>query len=871
MIKPAQDAQVGENMGKNRHRRHDWLRLTRGKLSFFADIPPGKSGEVHYAADRKPAHPMNLLRRIVFACCLTMAPALGALPTQPLEVAELPAPPFDPAGGALLAIQDTLFAAGTVDGRTKLWRTSLDGRDPWEPTGREVPREAAVARHGAEWVIVGGLHDGAPSADVSLLRIEAGEPVLQPLPALPVPLTGAAAAVVDGILYVFGGETSIDPPEFSKNFWKLDLRQPVSWQEGPAFPGEARAGAASIGQYGMLCVFGGRGASGSLAETWVFRPVPLEGTEVSGWKRLSDLPVGFVPATAVPVGQAQVALLGAGVAAAPRLFHTLTDAWCEFDAVPGLASPRATRAGGGIVALGADAGGQPAASALAMPRSVRDLAWPDYAFIVIYFAALAGIGFYFSRKQDTSAEFSLGNRNVKWWAAGISMFATGASAISFMAIPALSYATSLIWLFPLVVMIPAYFVTAFLIYPLLRRLEITSTYEYLERRFNRTLRVIASLQCIIFQTLAKASIVLLLPALAVSSVTGISVTTSVLIMGVVTTVYTALGGFEAVIWTEVLQAALMLLAPLAIIWFCLQGLPGGFGEFVETGMAHGKFDLAIFSWDVTVPAVWMLMLSGFLTATVAPAGDQPLVQRIYSAPLKEVRRVNATFTICGILIGVLTYGMGITIFAYFRANPAMLDPMSQNDQIVPIFVAQAMPVGFAGMIIAAIFAAAMSTVASVMNSVATIFTEDFYVKFRPHSADGQRLFTLKLSSYVVGAIGTGVALFLATQDLKSMMAVWIQFSALLGGGIVGVYTLGMFSRRANGFGAICGAVASVLITAAVKLYTDIHWAAYIPIAILSCMLIGYFCSLLAPQRKDLTGLTIFTPSARATGGGELPA
>ena len=117
---------------------------------------------------------------------------------------------------------------------------------------------------------------------------------------------------------------------------------------------------------------------------------------------------------------------------------------------------------------------------------------------------------------------------------------------------------------------------------------------------------------------------------------------------------------------------------------------------------------------------------------------------------------------------------------------------------------------------------------------------------------------LEASSYAVGAIGTGVALFLAEQNLRWMMSVWIRFSALLGGGVVGVYTLGMFSRRANGFGAICGAIASVIITSAVKLYTDIHWAAYIPIAILSCIVLGYLSSFLSSSRKNLDGLTVFT-------------
>jgi SSS family solute:Na+ symporter len=262
-----------------------------------------------------------------------------------------------------------------------------------------------------------------------------------------------------------------------------------------------------------------------------------------------------------------------------------------------------------------------------------------------------------------------------------------------------------------------------------------------------------------------------------------------------------------------------------------------------------------------VPALWVLVLGTFLTATVASAGDQPVIQRVFSAPLPEVRKVNATFTICGIIIGIMTNVMGIAIFAYFRAHPEMLDPLSQNDQIVPLFVTQAMPLAFPGIVIAAIFAAAMSTVASSMNSVATIFTEDFYVKLRPQSSDRERLLTLKIGSYAVGVVGTVMALLLASQDLKSMMVVWNQLVALVGGGIVGVYSLGMFSTRANGFGAICGAIASIVVTALVRLYTPLHWGTYIPIAIFSCIVVGYLASLLRPQSKDLKGLTVFTPAA----------
>ncbi len=811
----------------------------------------------------------------------TLCTGAAELPLQKMNTgpAPVPQPPFDTTGGFLAATPSVIVAAGIDGGTSKLWTVPVIDGKAWTSTGISVPQYAATAKWGDKWVIAGGLADGKPTNTVSLMEVTDGVPALRALPALPLPVTGAGAAVISDKLYVFGGASSISPPALTKDFWILDLKNPTAWQKGPDFPGEARGFFAATEQYGMLCLFGGI-APGLrfLSETWVFRPIPLEGTKDSGWKQLSDLPQPSARGVALPIGQAQVVLIGgeqgtqtSGLleiatgnqdGGRPLLFHTLTDAWCAFDAIPGIALPAAARVNTKMLVLGRAANGANSATALEVKRSVRNLAWPDYAVIIAYFAFISWIGWYCSRKQESSAEFSLGNRKVLWWAAGISMFATGASAISFMAIPALAFATNLVWLFPLLVMIPAYFVTAYLVFPLLRRMEITSTYEYLERRFNRTLRVIASLQCILFQTFARASVVLVLPALAISSVTGINVFLSVLLMGIITTIYTAIGGFDAVIWTEVFQGMLKFFAPLVMIGICIANLPGGVGEFFNTSVTYRKFDFALVTWDIAVPAFWILIIGTFLTSTVSTAGDQPIIQRIFSAPLHDVRRVTAMSTACGILIGLIVNVMGLAIFAYFRAHPEKFDPNAQNDQIVPLFVTQAMPVGVAGMVIAAIFASAMATVASAMNSVATIFTEDFYLKFRPHATDRQRLFTLKATSYVVGAIGTAMALLLAAQNLKSMMIVWSQFTALLGGGIVGVYTLGMFTKRANGFGAICGAIISVIVTLLVKLYTPIHWAAYAPIAIFTCIATGYLFSLFSSQRKDLAGLTIFTPAEK---------
>jgi Na+/proline symporter len=266
-----------------------------------------------------------------------------------------------------------------------------------------------------------------------------------------------------------------------------------------------------------------------------------------------------------------------------------------------------------------------------------------------------------------------------------------------------------------------------------------------------------------------------------------------------------------------------------------------------------------------VPAVWVLIISYMLQFTIVKAGDQPIIQRVFSAPLHEVRRVSGMEVACGLLIGLLSNILGIAIFSYFRAHPGQFSPTANNDQIVPMFVTQAMPPGFAGMVIAAIFASAMATVASAMNSVATIYTEDFYPRIRPDATDAQRLRTLKITSYVVGAVGTSMALLLASTNPKSLMVVWGQIVSLMGGGVVGVYSLGMFTTRVNGFGAVCGAIASIIITLLVKLFTPLHWTTFMPIAILSCMVFGYLFSLFSPQRKNLEGLTVFTLKKSATG------
>ncbi len=744
----------------------------------------------------------------------------------------------------------------------------------------------AVAQGTGELIAVGGLENGRVSAAVDRLQWTNGQLVRTELPALPVPLAGAGAALIGKKLYVVGGLRALDADQAENSLFVLDLSAATpAWKTLEPLPGPGRFLTAVTGQYDFLQIYGGRQVVKSPAggrtyqatsEVWFYRAKPLEASTIRGWLPAAPVAVPLAATGAVASGQAHVYLIGGdetAEVATPfavaadnqprplRLFHVLTDAWVDAGVAFAGVRPATVRGPGAeLFAFGGQ--GTTAVAEYSALRRVRDLAWIDYVVIAAYFGLLAGIGWYFSQQKESSSEYSLGGRKVQWWAAGISMFATGASAISFMAIPALAFATNLVWTLPILIYVAGYFVQAYIIFPLLRRLQITSTYEYLEQRFNVPLRLIASGQAILFLTFGRAAVVLVLPAIAIATTTGLNVFVSVLVMGALTTVYTAIGGYKAVIWTEVFQGILKFLAPVAMIGVCIWALPGGFKEFVSVGQQYQKFDIALITWDVTVPALWIMVLSAFIACTVSLAGDQPMIQRVFSAPEHEVRRVAFMNVLCGILISIVVNVLGIAIFAFFRAHPGLLDAGTQNDQIIPLFATQGLPAGLAGVVIAAIFASAMATVASNMNSVSTLFVEDFYIRWFPEVTDERRLFVLKFSAYLVGAIGTVMALLLAALPIKSMMVVWSQVSALLGGGIVGVYTLGMLTTRANGVGAVAGAVASVIVALAIKLFTPLHWSTYLPIAIGSCMVVGFIVSILFPgEKKNLTGLTVFTPRA----------
>ncbi len=793
---------------------------------------------------------LRLLALLLPFSALIASPTQNPVGTRLLVEAPPPATPevLAHAGGSWIAL------AGAQG-----W-SRPSGANTWSPlelpAGFQASPGAAGAADGRDWILVGGENSTA----VFRLSLSGGRLAVTPLPSLPAPRAHAGVALLGRVLHVIGGLDG--EGRASDRVFALDLAaaNPV-WTEAPPHPGGALSHPGAAVNFNEILVVGGRSADGApLSAAWSYRLRPVDGFTTTGWIARTPAPAPMANPAVVPSSTAHFLVFSGEADSRPlHVFQAVLDAWYSPEIAPTPATPLLAVGSGSSARLLARDGS--AELGVEVVRSRYNLAALDYVMIGLYFVAMVAVGLLLSGKHDTAAQFSLGNRDVKWWAAGISMFATGASSISFMAIPAMAFATNLVWFFPGFMMIAGFFISAYLIYPLLRRLEITSTYEYLARRFNRGLRLIASAQAIIFQTFGRMSVIMVLPSLAIAAFTGIDVVVAVLLMGVLTTVYTAIGGFKAVIWTDVFQGVLMIVAPLLVIGYSIAGTPGGFSGSLEAAQAYQKLNLIIASWDLALPVFWILIL-GTLFTILGGVGDQPVIQRVYSVPLKEVRRTALMFTSCGIIISILTYGMGVFMFGFFRGDPSRLAPSIGNDQIVPLFVVQNLPAGICGLVIASIFAAAMSTLSSSMNSVATLVAEDFF----PKASDRTRLLIMKSVSYGVGVVGTAVAIYMAKQEVTSMFAIWNKVIALLGGGFVGIYILGVFTTRANSFGAIVGGVASIAMTIWIDRTGAVHWMGYSVVAISTCVIVGYVVSLLTGgSTRDLAGLTAFTARSAPRG------
>jgi SSS family transporter len=492
--------------------------------------------------------------------------------------------------------------------------------------------------------------------------------------------------------------------------------------------------------------------------------------------------------------------------------------------------------------------------------SPRTLTWPDYVSLAFYFSVSLAIGWWWRRKKQSSAEFMLGDRRLPWWAAAISFMATATSSISFMALPARSFATDWLSFGSAPAQAIAGMVVGIVFVGVLRRLNLTTIFDYLEQRFDRRVRLLGAALAILLKIGGRMSVVMLLPALALSTVTGFDKYASILLMGAVTTVYAMEGGFEAVVWTDVMQVGVTVGGVCVALACMAHGVDGGFSAMIDTSRAAGKFHAVSTEWDLTQPTV-AVFVGMFLGHIFVVLGDQPLMQRMLAtSDPREARRAVVMGNVIGMGGSIMFFFVGTMLWAFYRAHPERLADGLANDAIFPYFIANEVPHGVVGLIVAGLFAAGMGALSSAMNATAAIVVSDFQGTLRPGATEAQRLRLARVATLAAGGIATAMAVWLGWRGTTSLWDEYLKLIALIGGGFPGVFALGLVTRRANAPGVIVGALTSVVVTWLVQNYTATSAFLHGFVAVASCIVVGYVASLVFGGRepgKDFTGLTLW--------------
>lgn len=443
-------------------------------------------------------------------------------------------------------------------------------------------------------------------------------------------------------------------------------------------------------------------------------------------------------------------------------------------------------------------------------QSMRPL---DITVLVAYLAAVVGFGCWFVRRSRNTEGFMAAGRSLPGWAVGLSIFGTYVSSISFLALPGKAFGGN--WnafVFSLALPVAAWIAVRFFV-PFYRTAGEISAYTHLEHRFGRWARTYAVV-CYLLTQLARMSAIMYLVALALAPLIGWDVRTIILVTGVLVTVYTMVGGIEAVIWTDVVQSVVLTGGAILCLVWLITGMPEGPGQAFRIASEHGKFSLGSFGPSLAEPTVWVVLLYG-LTINLQNFGiDQSFVQRYITAKSDaEARKSVWLGALLYLPISAMFFWIGTALFAFYTSRPELLPgsvgAAQKPDTVFPHFIASQLPEGVAGLLVAAIFAAAMSSVDSSLNCSATLLLCDIYRRYvRSEAGKVESMLVLYAATLGLGAAGTGTAL--AMIRVRSALDAWWQLAGIFSGGMLGLFLLGLIARRAGNFAAAAGVVAGVL-------------------------------------------------------------
>ena len=480
----------------------------------------------------------------------------------------------------------------------------------------------------------------------------------------------------------------------------------------------------------------------------------------------------------------------------------------------------------------------------------------NYLILLSYLALMLGIGFRLSRKQTSTEEYFLAGRRRPWFVVALSMFASLTSAITYMGVPGTVYAenTSIVLAAIISPLVAPFLV--FLFYPFYRRLKVTTSYEYIQRRYGDGARYSASVLFLLAR-LGWLGTVIYVPALTLSVVTGIDLTLAILLMGVLATVYTVLGGLAAVLWTDVLQFAILIGGALWVALELIQAVDGGIGGILVFGSQAGRVQLANWTPSLYELSAPVILVSYFFQYMQDYGTDQVTVQRLLAVKTFKgmVKSVFFNSFIDFFIITLLTF-IGLGLFVYFQQNPEALAPGIERNQILPFYIMAVLPQGVSGLVITGIFAAAMSSMDSGINSVTTVVVNDFIKPLREQQGDERSDVRLaRMCTLVLGTFATLVSFVVAY--IEDILQASQTFLGLFSGPVLALFLLGILTRRANFRGWLVGTVLGLSGTLWIQIFTEVHWIWYFLISFTVTTSAGFLFSLLLEESKADRRLTLW--------------
>ena len=456
------------------------------------------------------------------------------------------------------------------------------------------------------------------------------------------------------------------------------------------------------------------------------------------------------------------------------------------------------------------------------------------------------------RQKDTRAYFLAGGR-MPWLAVSLSLSASLLSALSYLGAPALAYEENASFVLGPVILLLTAPLVILLFFPIYRRLDVTSIYEYVNRRYGRPARYATSVFAIL-QIQGWMGLALYAPALALSTVTGMDLVGCILVMGAVATLYTALGGLAAVIWTDVIQFLVLSSGALLVVVSLSSSLPGGVDQILETALAADKLPRLEFGFRLDQANLITVAICNFVVAFGQYGTSQVTVQRLLA--VRNVRQMTkAVFldVFMQLVVVGLLFFIGLGLYAYFQSFPERLAEGVAGDRILPFYIVHALPVGATGFLIAGVFAASMSTLDSGIHSISTMIVVDLVKPLAPFRfTDRQSLMMARGITVGLGAAATLTALLFS--NIEGIVKAVHQVTGYVGAPVTALFLLGHFR------GWLAATLVLVLpLSYYVQNHTQVHWLLYGPVSAGSCLMAAYLCSriLRPPAWAPAEALTVW--------------